>query len=156
MAREQGTFIQSVNYELQKEGTIDARQLVDVFADLLNFDASNYITKGFPVTVREDSTFEGTIYKKGWYQFLGGGTGNKANWEFMGISDATGDSDKNYIHEQNTPSNTWVIDHNLSKYPSVDVIDSSGQLVEGEVTYNSLNRVTIMFNGSFTGVATCN
>lgn len=67
-----------------------------------------------------------------------------------------GGSDKTYLYEQNTPSDTWEINHNLGKHVSVEVIDSSGQLVEGEVTYNSLNKVTIRFNGSFTGVATCN
>ncbi len=67
-----------------------------------------------------------------------------------------GGSDKTYLYEQNTPSDTWEINHNLGKHVSVGIIDSSGQLVEGEVTYNSLNKVTIMFNGSFTGVATCN
>ncbi len=52
---------------------------------------------------------------------------------------------------QPSPSDTWEIDHNLDKHVSVRVIDSSEQLVEGEVTYNSLNKVTIKLNGSFTG-----
>lgn len=95
MAREKGTFSQSANYELQKEGTIDARQFVDVFADLLNFTASNYIAEGFPVTVRQDSTYEGNTYKKGWYQFLGGALNDANNWEFMGnvIPDWDADTD---------------------------------------------------------------
>ncbi len=86
MAREQGTFTQSANYEIQKEGTIDARQFVDVFADLLAFTASNYIADGFPVTVRQDSTIGGTTYKRGWYQYTGGALNDAANWEYMGGS----------------------------------------------------------------------
>lgn len=52
MARETGTFGFSANFEVKKDGTIDARQIVDNFSDLLNFTADNYIPNGFPVSVR--------------------------------------------------------------------------------------------------------
>lgn len=52
MAREEGTFGFSANFEVAKKGTIDARQMVDNFADLLAFTAENFIDNGFPVSVR--------------------------------------------------------------------------------------------------------
>ena len=52
MAREQGTFDFSANFEVKKKGTIDARQTVDNFADLLAFTSSNFIDVAFPVTVK--------------------------------------------------------------------------------------------------------
>ena len=67
MSRTQGDFNFSANFEVQKEGTIDARQFVDTFADLLNFTSANYIAQGFPVTVRNDSVYEGTPKPAGTY-----------------------------------------------------------------------------------------
>lgn len=67
-----------------------------------------------------------------------------------------GDGDKTYIHNQSVSSDTWVVIHNLHKYPSVSVMDSAGSEVEGEVHYDSLNQVTIIFSVAFSGMATLN
>ena len=64
--------------------------------------------------------------------------------------------DKNYLHRQTVASNTWVIVHNLNKFPSVTVIDSAGNEVIGEVTYDDPCQVTIRFEGGFKGTATLN
>lgn len=61
-----------------------------------------------------------------------------------------------YEHIQNSPSNTWVVNHNLNKRPSVTVIDSAGTEVEGAVTINSLNQLTIVFCSAFSGKALLN
>lgn len=52
MGRETGTFEFAANFEVKKDGTLDARQIVDNFADLLAFTSDNYIPNGFPVGVR--------------------------------------------------------------------------------------------------------
>ena len=65
-------------------------------------------------------------------------------------------SDKTYLHVQATSSDTWIIPHNLNKYPAVSVIDSAGNEVEGDIIYNSVNQITIMFKGAFKGSATLN
>lgn len=64
--------------------------------------------------------------------------------------------DKNIYYVQTEASDTWVITHNLNKYPSVSVIDSAGNEVTGSVTYDSENQITIRFNGAFKGSATLN
>lgn len=64
--------------------------------------------------------------------------------------------DANYLHTQTTASDTWVIVHNLNKFPSVTVIDSAGNEVIGEVIYNDANQVTLKFEGGFKGTATLN
>jgi len=56
MARQEGTFDFSANFETKIEGTLDARQLVDDFADLLNFTSDDFIPNGFPVSVKGVST----------------------------------------------------------------------------------------------------
>ena len=65
--------------------------------------------------------------------------------------------DKSFYYEHTgTASDTWVIVHNLNKYPSVSVIDSSGTEVIGEISYDNINQVTITFKGAFKGKATLN
>ena len=44
----------------------------------------------------------------------------------------------------------------MNKYPSVTVVDSGDNVVEGEVIYNSLNTLTINFSGGFSGKAYIN
>ena len=64
--------------------------------------------------------------------------------------------DKNYLHIQSVASDEWIINHNLNKYPSVTVLDSSGSEVIGEVTHIDKNNLIIKFAGGFSGKATLN
>lgn len=64
--------------------------------------------------------------------------------------------DKTYVHDQQTASLTWVVDHNLGKYPSVTVVDTSGNEFTSDVFYNSLNQLTITHSVAFSGKAYCN
>ena len=61
-----------------------------------------------------------------------------------------------YIHTQGSSSAAWNVTHNMNKYPSVTVVDSGDNVVEGEVIYNSLNTLTINFSGGFSGKAYIN
>lgn len=58
-----------------------------------------------------------------------------------------------YTHNQNTPSSTWTINHNLGFYPGITVVDSSGNVVEGSYTYQDANTIIISFSGAFSGKA---
>tara|TARA_R110002167_G_scaffold321122_1_gene526993 strand:+ start:169 stop:423 length:255 start_codon:yes stop_codon:yes gene_type:complete len=53
--------------------------------------------------------------------------------------------DITFTHNQNTTSDTWVITHNLNRFPSVTVIDSGDSIVQGAVVYNSNKQLTITF-----------
>jgi hypothetical protein len=61
-----------------------------------------------------------------------------------------------YVHTQGSPSSSWLVTHDMNKFPSVTVVDSSENIVEGEVVYNSLNSLTINFSGGFSGKAYIN
>lgn len=61
-----------------------------------------------------------------------------------------------YTHDQAISSDTWVIEHNLGKYPSVTVVDSAGTQFMVQIEYNSKNKLTIYMNGSTTGKAYLN
>jgi hypothetical protein len=64
--------------------------------------------------------------------------------------------DRSHTHDQLSPSNSWIITHNLDKYPSVSVVDSAGNTVVGDVKYESINKLTISFSSSFGGRAFLN
>ena len=58
-----------------------------------------------------------------------------------------------YVHNQSTPSATWVVVHNMGIYPNVIVEDSGGSTVEGEVVFNTANQITLTFSAAFSGTA---
>jgi len=62
-------------------------------------------------------------------------------------------SDMSHIHLQSVPSNQWTIVHNLSFYPNITVVDSSGNVVEGSCSYQDANTIIITFSGGFSGKA---
>ena len=62
-------------------------------------------------------------------------------------------SDANFVHDQGVPAAQWVVTHNLNKKCAVTVVDSSDQVVVGEINYNSVNQVTLKFVSSFSGKA---
>lgn len=66
------------------------------------------------------------------------------------------EGDKNFIYEQNFPSATWEIAHNLNKKPSVTVVDSANTEVEGQIIINDGTIVLITFNAPFSGTAILN
>lgn len=83
-------------------------------------------------------------------------TDSSGAFKFQPFSDLLaeiGSNDKNYVHTQNEPSETWTITHNLAKYPSVSVVDSAGTVVYGQIDYNSTNQATLTFSSSFSGKA---
>lgn len=64
--------------------------------------------------------------------------------------------DLNFEHSQSPAASTWVVVHNLGKRPSVTVIDSAGDEVEGHLAYDSANQLTLTFSASFSGTAYLN
>jgi len=58
-----------------------------------------------------------------------------------------------YEHMQGAASNSWAITHNLGFKPNVTVIDSAGNIVEGEIAYTNTNSLTVSFQSAFSGNA---
>lgn len=92
------------------------------------------------------------------------GTGTKyptvdaVNQKFEDIEDQISNvsGDKNFVYEQTTPSKVWEYEHGLGKKPSVQVTDSAGTVMMGQITVNDGIRVRIEFNIAFWGYATNN
>jgi hypothetical protein len=65
-------------------------------------------------------------------------------------------ADKHFEFEQGIASDVWVIEHNLGKKPSIMVVDSADNVVEGAERYIDENTIEIRFNGAFKGKAYLN
>lgn len=90
--------------------------------------------------------------------------GRYARWDstigrLVGVESTN--ADLTYIHLQNSASSVWTINHNLSKFPSISIVDSAGSLIVGAVNYVDENTAIVSFFGSgipiaFSGKAFCN
>lgn len=121
-----------------------------------------------PPTPRTDETLwyrtdTGTLYI--WSETTPG------NWEWVSATDvvindeqtveliteiASEAGDKNYHHHQEQASDTWIVQHNLNKFPTVRVEDSGGNDVIGDYGYDStdpMNKMILHFNSVFSGDA---
>ena len=72
----------------------------------------------------------------------------------IGVSDV--ETDKFFTFDQPNASSVWNISHNLSKFPSVSVVDSANNIVQGFTTYSDNNNLTISFTAAFSGKAYLN
>lgn len=68
----------------------------------------------------------------------------------------SGNGDAHYTHIQNSPSMTWLVEHNLGKRPAISIEDSAGTEVEGGVEVVDINTVRLTFSAAFSGKAHCN
>jgi hypothetical protein len=112
---------------------------------------------------------QGTIGIQGTQGNVGTGTqGTQGTIGVQGTSGTAGSTDSltegttnkyftvgrvSYEHTQGSTSNSWVINHNLGFKPNVTVVDSAGNIVEGEVAYTNSNSLTVSFQSSFSGSA---
>lgn len=71
----------------------------------------------------------------------------------QGTQGVPGPAGFTYVHDQSVPSASWNIVHNMSGFPNVTIVDSSGAQVEGEVLYIDNNTIEVTFAGGFSGKA---
>lgn len=85
------------------------------------------------------------------------GNGTIVDEQFYSIILYAGSTDKNYVHTQNSSSDSWTINHNLGKKPSVTVTTlTTGAQVIGEVTYTNNNTLVVSFAAAVSGIAHLN
>lgn len=86
--------------------------------------------------------------------YITGITGSSNIWSFIGnLGIANNSVVTSYTHNQSTPSDTWIVTHNLGFHPNVIIVDSANSVVIGGTTYNSLNQLTLYFATGFSGIA---
>jgi len=64
--------------------------------------------------------------------------------------------DHSYIHDQGVAALQWVVTHNLGRRPSITVVDSAGNVMQGHRFYVNDNIVIITFNFAVLGKAYLN
>ena len=71
----------------------------------------------------------------------------------VGPQGPKGEAGAGYNHQQTTASTTWTINHNLGFRPSVELLDSGSQEIEGEVSHPSVNQTVVTLNLATAGLA---
>lgn len=61
-----------------------------------------------------------------------------------------------YIFEQGIPATEWVINHNLNKRPSIELVNTNGERFEAYREYINNNQVIIRLDNANTGYAYLN
>ena len=71
----------------------------------------------------------------------------------IGLKDYNGDK---YFFDNRGPNNIWTVPHKLGKFPSVVVKNLLGEEINGQITHNDTDNLTIEFNQAIEGSVSCN
>jgi hypothetical protein len=58
-----------------------------------------------------------------------------------------------YVFQQAAPATTWTINHNLGYRPSVELLDSGSQEIDGDVSHPSINQTLVALTPATAGLA---
>lgn len=87
---------------------------------------------------------------------VSGANGTLEDGKVYLLSKYSAAGDKHYTHVQSSASTTWTVAHNLNKKPSVSIVDSSDNVVLGQVEHTDLNNLTITLSAATSGKAYIN
>lgn len=65
-------------------------------------------------------------------------------------------ADKNFIFVQGVADVTWAVVHNLGKFAAVQVFDTAGTPLTGQIEHIDANNLNIKFNKPVSGTAYLN
>lgn len=69
------------------------------------------------------------------------------------VGSGVGAGAPSYTHVQGVAAAVWTITHDLGYMPSVTVVDSAHETVEGDVIYGPVGTISIIFSAAFAGTA---
>lgn len=58
-----------------------------------------------------------------------------------------------YVHTQSAPAMTWAINHNLGRYPSVELFNTGMQEIDAEIAHPSVNQTVVTLKPAIAGLA---
>lgn len=138
-------------YDFIQNALLDSDILLTDCSDITNwaiYTVNSVVKKGSNVQATLGLTFK-----------AGGGSliANKDYFISLLKYDNIGGGDLNFTVGIPGNSLTYLITHNLNKFPAVSVFEDGTQKeIFGEVTYNNLNQCTLTFTSLVTGTATFN
>jgi len=117
----------------------------------INSDAQGWLDLGYIPVNAPDATFLANIDTPNSYvgqaNKLVRVSGGETSLEFI---------DPTFTHIQINNQSTWVVNHNLNKYPSVTIVDSGNNVVIADIAYSSKTQLTITFTSASSGKAFLN
>lgn len=125
------------------------RDLKDLIVILHNEQIPTYVALNIPILPYDLSTYYG---KATWGKIVGDITQQTDLWSYL----QTLITHDTYVHNQSAPSSVWDITHSMGKFPSVSIVDSAGDEVEGTVNHISNTHLTITYTAAFSGKAYLN
>ena len=131
---------------------IDATTQIEVFSTGVQGAAGSSLISGAINPPTNDLGIVGDYYfftQEPYYIY---GPKTEAGWPSTPFFQATGLTRRN-VYIQGAASSTWTITHDLGGYPSVTVVNSTGTVVVGTVTYLSTSEIQIEFTAPFSGTA---
>jgi hypothetical protein len=73
----------------------------------------------------------------------------------QGPRGAPGIGGEGFLFEQASPSDTWIINHNLGFRPDVTLLTTGGVEMIGSVVHTSVNQAVAQFSSAVAGSARC-
>jgi hypothetical protein len=61
-----------------------------------------------------------------------------------------------FVHTQNTPALSWIINHHLGFKPNIEIADTGGNKLLAQVIHVSIFQAIAYFNSPTAGTARCN
>ena len=58
-----------------------------------------------------------------------------------------------YLHTQASAATTWTINHNLGFRPTVELLDSGSQEIDGAISHPTVNQTVVTLNPATAGLA---
>ena len=58
-----------------------------------------------------------------------------------------------YVHTQASPATTWTINHNLGFRPSVELLDSGSQEIDGAIAHPTINQTVVTLTSATAGLS---
>jgi hypothetical protein len=135
---------------------IKTEDVADIYKDIKDLIAvlNNYQLPAYTPCNCQIFPYDLSAYFPGavWGNITGDITAQSDLWSYL----SSLISQNNFVFDKQVAASVWVVVHNMGKFPSVSIVDTANDQVEGEVRYNSNNQLTITFTAAVAGKAYLN
>jgi hypothetical protein len=125
------------------------KDLKDLILILNNRQTPAYTATNLPILAYDINDFAGSPT---WGRIIGDISNQPDLWNYIQLFTKR----DNYIFDKQVASATWVILHNMGKFPSVTIVDTANDEIDAEVKHNSNTQLTITFSAPVSGKAYLN
>lgn len=159
-----GGITGSISAQTDLQSSLAAKQSTGNYITALTGDVAASGPGNSSVTIGENKVTLAMMSQVSTSRLIGRASTGTGNVESLTASQtksllaivASDIADLYYVHNQGAPSSTWNIGHNLSRFPSVTMVDSANTVVIGDVNYTDVNNLVITLSSAFAGKAFLN